>query len=344
MNAVLLTGNSFSKVPAGVEQFSSTMQKIFPNLRIISFEETGQSTWPILKEPSKAKAVSDYLTKKQGRYTPDVVFFNGLYGWALPKKTSYQKIGICHGTYRSFAPAAMPLGLDRLRTGLAYAWFEKKSFQNADGIISNSVFTRQILKSDYGLDSTVVPFGIDFSIFKPLDKEKARRQIGLPLDKKIVLMVGRPDYTKGFDMTKRLAEKNTDWHFVSVTFPKAEFKFMDCRGPFDSKTLAVYYAACDVVLFPSRFESFGFVTLEALACNRPVVTTNFGVSRQLKHPACLVVTDFSVAAFEKALLTALSGEFEFNVPLEKEFGLSVFSNRFKTAVDQICKTKKTGDF
>ncbi|MFH0955499.1 MAG: glycosyltransferase family 4 protein [Candidatus Micrarchaeota archaeon] len=334
MKAVLLTGNSFSKVPAGVEQFSESLKKIFPNLRIISFEETGQAALPILKEPSKAKAVADYLAKHLDQYDPDVVFFNASYGWALPAKTSYLKVGICHGTNVSFAKNAMVWGLDRLRIQLAYAWFEKKSLQNADLIVSNSEFTRKLLKKDYGLDSVHVPFAVDFSVFKPADQKKSRQQTGLPLDKKIVLFVGRPDYSKGFDVAEKLAKQNPDWHFVSVTFPKAQSDCIDCRGPFDSKTVAQYYAACDAVLFPSRFEGFGFVTLEALACNRPVVTTDFGVARELGHPACIKVPDFSVDSFQSGLSKALFGKFEFNESLEKEFGLSGFSKRFNAVVQK----------
>ncbi len=340
MNTVLLTGNSFSKVRAGVEQFSESLKKMFPGLRVISFEDTGQSEWPILKEPSKAKAIGEYLNENLNRFNPDIVFFNGLYGWALPKKTPYLKIGICHGTYRSFAQNAMPLGLDRLRTQLAYAWFEKKSFQNADQIISNSAFTQKTLWKDYGLNSVIVPFGIDFSVFTPMPKENARRQTELPLEKKIVLFVGRPDYSKGFDLAEKLAQQNPNWYFVSVTFPKANSKLIDSRGPFDSKELARYYAACDAVLFPSRFESFGFVTLEALACQRPIVVSDFGVARQINHPACLRVAAVSVSAFQNALFTALSREFEFKSPLEKEFGLSAFTNRFTRAVETTVSPKK----
>jgi glycosyltransferase involved in cell wall biosynthesis len=342
MKAVLLTGNSFSKVPAGVEQFSESMKKVFPGLRIISFDETGQTALPILKEPSKAKVVADYLARHLDQYAPEVVFFNASYGWALPAKTSYLKIGICHGTCQSFAKNAMVWGLDRFRIQLAYAWFEKKSLQKADQIISNSEFTRKILKKDYGLDSVHVPFAIDFSVFKVADQKKARQQTCLPLDKKIVLFVGRPDYSKGFDIAEKLARQNPDWHFVSVTFPKAKSDYLDCRGPFDSKTVAAYYSACDAVLFPSRFEGFGFVTLEALACNRPVVTTDFGVASQLKHPACIKVPNFSVVAFQSALSKALSRKFEFKPSLESDFGLSAFIVRFSHAVQSAILSKKTG--
>ncbi len=74
--------------------------------------------------------------------------------------------------------------------------------------------------------------------------------------------------------------------------------------------------------------------------NRPVVTTDFGVARQLNHPACLRVLQFSVGAFQTALNTALFHEFEFKAPLEKEFGLSAFTKRFSRAVESTVLPKK----
>ena len=40
--------------------------------------------------------------------------------------------------------------------------------------------------------------------------------------------------------------------------------------------LPLYYAAADVVAVPSRYESFGLVAVEALACGAPVVASRAG--------------------------------------------------------------------
>lgn len=339
---VLLTGNSFSRIPAGVEHFSELLKQVFPKLQIMAFDQLHQKTLPFLAEPLKARAVWQYLQNQLHSLNPEIVFFNGMYGFFLPPKTDFFKLGICHGTYSSFAAQAMPWGLDRLRTKFIYSWFERKSLQNAESIISNSEFTRDILKKDYSLNSRIVPFAIDFSVFKPQSREKARKETRLPLGKKIILFVGRPDYSKGFDMLEKLALKNPDWHFVAVTFPRAHSSSVDCRGPFDSKTISLYYAAADIVLFPSRFESFGFVTLEALACNRPVVTTNFGVAKQLNHPACVIAKEYSVSSLQDALDNALKKEFVFDGLLEKEFGIQRFAKQFKETVELFLNETKRG--
>ena len=40
--------------------------------------------------------------------------------------------------------------------------------------------------------------------------------------------------------------------------------------------MPLYYASCDALVIPSRYESFGIVALEAAACGRPVIATQVG--------------------------------------------------------------------
>ena len=45
--------------------------------------------------------------------------------------------------------------------------------------------------------------------------------------------------------------------------------------------LPLLYSACDLMVFPSLFEGFGFPVLEALACGTPVVCSNTSAMQEL---------------------------------------------------------------
>jgi D-inositol-3-phosphate glycosyltransferase len=47
-------------------------------------------------------------------------------------------------------------------------------------------------------------------------------------------------------------------------------------GAKDQETLVYYYSAAEMVVVPSHYESFGMVTLEAMACGTPVIGSDVG--------------------------------------------------------------------
>ena len=46
------------------------------------------------------------------------------------------------------------------------------------------------------------------------------------------------------------------------------------------------YRAADLLVVPSRYESFGLATLEALSCGTPVVAAGVGAADDLIRPGC----------------------------------------------------------
>jgi len=47
--------------------------------------------------------------------------------------------------------------------------------------------------------------------------------------------------------------------------------------------MPLYYSAADFLLFPSRYESLSYSSIEALACDLPVVASRTGVFEDLNE-------------------------------------------------------------
>jgi len=142
----------------------------------------------------------------------------------------------------------------------------------------------------------VVPCGVDLEFFYPMDREAARRQLGFNPDDALALFVGRFDSMKGLDRliaAMRYLKHRRHLRLIVVGgdglhTPEGQRLLGLARtfgvedsiafiGRIEQKNLPAYYNAADVMVMPSHYESFGLVSLEALACGIPVVATPVGV-------------------------------------------------------------------
>lgn len=335
MAKLLLTFNDPEKVKAGVETYSKLLLKVFPDLKIIHLGNIGAENkdfFSLIKEPMKAKLLGDYVVQNKEVLKPELVITNGMIGWNLTeKKVGCGIVNLQHGTYAAYAKAAMKkTGLNYWRIRYIYSYFERFAAKNASTIISNSKFTANNVKKHYGRDSKTVYPPIDINLFKPLDKKECRKKLNLPLDKKIILFVGRPDYSKGFDIFEKIAEKMPEHIFVSVTNPKAKTELPNFLA-FDEikhEDLVYFYNSADVLLFPSRFEGFGFVPLEALACNLPVIANNVGIFDDFTNeiPNTFILNNKDIT-FHINCINKLTGEKTFKDSrkfIEKNLSLKLF--------------------
>lgn len=149
----------------------------------------------------------------------------------------------------------------------------------------------------------VIPCGVDTHRFRPIPSQEARRCLGLS-EGPLVLFVGRIDPIKGIDtLIKAMAILTQEPTFQEETRlrllvvggdPKdggkneelealnglsarlgLSEKILFLPGQSQEK-LAYFYPAADIVVLPSRYESFGMVALEAMACGTPVIASRVG--------------------------------------------------------------------
>lgn len=174
---------------------------------------------------------------------------------------------------------------------------EREIAHSADRVICASQDERELLMRLYAVPSSaiaVVPCGVDLDTFRPVDKAKVRRRLGLPSEP-IVLFVGRIEPLKGIDILLRAAAQlGEDIHFCLVIVGGDETvqrEKMELEGlaaelgiagrvtflaAVDHDLLPLFYNAADVCVVPSYYESFGLVALEAMACGTPVVASRVG--------------------------------------------------------------------
>ncbi len=116
----------------------------------------------------------------------------------------------------------------------------------------------------------------DWPGLNAVDRDAARRRVGLESSRPTVLYMGRLEHEKGVDRFNSLASAlATRLDFVAVGSGTQALHPSIVHRP-HTETPIDYYEAADVVVVPSRVESFGRVALEAVSRGTPVVHTNIG--------------------------------------------------------------------
>ena len=187
--------------------------------------------------------------------------------------------------------------------------------------IANSKWTATQISAKVGDDVSNIPilsYPIDLKFWtRKHSKVSARKILGIASDKKVI-MFGAPggdrDRRKGFDLliqallllpkeivkTSSLVVFGGDFDDTLISFGN-----IVCLGAIQNdEFLRIVYSAADVVVMPSRLETFGQVALEAIACGSPVGAFNTsGLRDVISHK----VTGYLAKPYEsKSLANGIS--------------------------------------
>jgi len=215
--------------------------------------------------------------------------------WGVPLVASFHTLGkVKNYSLARGEPAEPPARLAG----------EERVIAEADRILAPTPSEAAQLVGLYRADPDhirIVPPGVDHTVFFPRSREAARERLHLS-GLRLALYVGRLQSHKGPDVAVRtLAEAVArdpgaaqDLVLAIVGGPSGTghgvevSRLMELAGalgvsdrvilfpPLPQARLADVYSAADVVLVPSRSESFGLVALEAQACGTPVVAAAVG--------------------------------------------------------------------
>jgi glycogen synthase len=198
-----------------------------------------------------------------------------------------------HGRHQGFVdkhPQSYIHGVER--------WITNRS----DRVIACSFYMREQIADIFGVEErrvTVIPNGIDPADLRPQDPAELRRlrlQFAEP-DQKLVLLVGRLVYEKGFQLAlaampevtervpgTRFLVAGSGTHELELRRQAEELGLME-HGTFlgwiGDDVLHSLYPIADVCVIPSIYEPFGLVALEAMASGCPCLVADTGGLREV---------------------------------------------------------------
>lgn len=245
----------------------------------------------------------NFIRSQQKKY--DLIhahyYYSGIVGIKLKNKLDIPLISTFHTLEKIKANSNGVEDHERIKK-------EMLVIQKSSGIVTSTEFEKDAIINIYGGSSEkifIVPPGVNHFLFKPRNQIYSKDKLGLPINKKIILFVGRIDPIKGISLLiesigklKKVYPEFTNevqvliiggdientkfWEKDEVrrinNVVKRE-KLESCVRFIGSKAhtiLPFYYSAATVVVMPSYYESFGLVVLEALASGATVLASKAG--------------------------------------------------------------------
>jgi glycosyltransferase involved in cell wall biosynthesis len=114
----------------------------------------------------------------------------------------------------------------------------------------------------------VIPPGVDLERFRPMDRDRCREELGLPIGETLVFFPASPSRgrLKGFEVMEEAMRR------LALPMPVR----LITGGAIPPEDMPRYLNASDLVVLTSRFEASPMAVKEAMACNRPMVCTDVG--------------------------------------------------------------------
>ncbi len=179
----------------------------------------------------------------------------------------------------------------------------RRVVRHAAHVIPQSAHEAELLRAArFELRSrTIVPFGVDSEFFEQdYDIEDLRERHDLAPGEQVLLFVGKIMSPKGafdaLDVVARLRaagrklrlimigevhSRETDIFAARIVELGLQQAVILVGAMTDRREISRYYQLSDAVLFPSQYEQFGIVAVEAAASGRPLLGTPVGIMQTL---------------------------------------------------------------
>ena len=283
----------FSKVPSkervdGIEVYHPKyimIPRMLFKLKLLHFYLTIESFFSYFS----SKKITDKIVES---WNPDIIHLHGslsesLLGKRLKRKYRKPLLVTTYGE-----------DINRYFKQMPSSFLIKSTLKNSDAIICQSKFLQNEIEKRISKKKIfVIPMGALLDKFRPKDKNKARKVLKLPKNKKIILFIGHLFERKGVEyligalklVLKK--EKNILCCIIGSGHSEGKLKKMASNLNLDNyikflgqkkhNDLPAYMSACDIFVLPSLNEGLPVVLCEALACGKPIVATRVAGTPEL---------------------------------------------------------------
>ena len=214
------------------------------------------------------------------------------------------------------------------------------------------------MKKDYGVQSIVIPCGIDIRHFSRQESEREliRRQNGIDMEALVGIYAGRWDLAhKRLDALIPIMRERSDVYWLIA--PNIDVELQGVRNlkilrNVSYEELPSVYSAADFSIQLSRYESFGFSFVESLSCSVPVISTPVGIATEvyadpilspLLVPDAKYEQDKLVSAVHKLIDLLKDKDYRNKLAarvrevVQRDFSLEAWKKRMRSVLRPVCE-------
>jgi glycosyltransferase involved in cell wall biosynthesis len=349
MRVALLSFYDFNEVRGGTELFSNYLLSAFPEAEFVTFSKSKEHTFGPslsrlnLEHSRMAFAMARRLQEISKEREIDVALSSDISGLGLKlMMPGLPSAMIFHYTYHEMARQTLVGKRSYLPSRYLMPQIESFAAMGKK-IVAVSPKVQRALKRYYKIDSKVIENGIPLDVFKPLDMMESRERIGIKWRGPLAIFVGRAESSKGFDIVQAIAKRRKDLKVLCVTTSPIQTNDLIIAKGVKNTDMPIYYSAADFLLFPSRYESLSYTSIEAMACDLPVVASKTGVFEDLnEEDVGVLVSSFDPNDYSIAIDKVTSLDIHPRQLTKQRFSLDRFKADYIDLVKELatCSSRK----
>jgi len=305
-----------------VYYFTSTTFKPYPDYRV--------SLFPFPSAVKRVKEIMPEIVHSHGIATTGLAAINCAHALKVPAIASFHTM-VPEATHY----LTKNEGMQKLLEDVAWKYL-RWYYGFFDTVLVPSKYVMEVLREKGITNTMILPSGIDLKAFGKADGEAVRKKHGLG-KKKVILHVGRLVMEKNLELlineAHSIVNKQPNARFLIVgKGPSEEYyknavkmkgleEYFIFAGFVDRKELPDYYAAADVLAFPSKFDTQGLVVLESMACGTPAVVPKKSAAEELVEEGKNGYTFSEPVDFREKILLAIEKKKEMSKSAKKRAAL-----------------------